>query len=68
MEENLRVGEGAAGGGVGGDGADRGEDVVEADGALGMRCAVEFDDELDGADAIERGDGAAGHDGEVWRE
>lgn len=29
---------------------------------------AELDDELDRADAVERGDGAAGDDGEFWRE
>lgn len=52
-EEDLGVGEGAAGGGVGGDGADGFEGVAGAE------------DELDGADVVERGDGAAGDDGEL---
>src|SRR6185437_972690 len=29
---------------------------------------ADLDDELDGADAVERGDGAARHNGEFWRE
>ena len=55
-EENFSVGEGAAGGGVGGDG------FYCAEGVRG------FDDELDGADFVERGDGAAGDDGEIGGE
>jgi hypothetical protein len=51
LEEKLGIGCGAAGGGVGGDGAD----LVE-----GTLC-----EELDGAHAGERGDGAAGDDEEV---
>jgi hypothetical protein len=31
-------------------------------------CSFEFDDELNGADAVERRDGAAGDDGELGRE
>jgi hypothetical protein len=53
-EEEFGVGDGAPGGGVGGDGAD----VFE----------VAPGDELDGADAVERGDGAPGHDTQGWGE
>ena len=60
-EEDLRVGERTAGGGVGGDGADCGEGLVDG---LRRGLVLELDDELDGADAVERGDGAAGDDGE----
>ena len=52
-EEDLGICEGAARGGVGCDGAN----VFEG---VGL-----FDDELDGADAVERGDGAAGDDREI---
>ena len=52
-EENFGVGERAARGGVGGDRFYCGERVWG------------FDDELDGADFIERRDGAAGDDGEI---
>ena len=55
-EEDFGVGEGAARGGVGGDGFY---------GAQGMGF---LNDELDGADFVERGDGAAGDDGERGRE
>jgi len=55
-EEDFGVGERAARGGVGCDGADRAEGVGR------------FDDELDGADFVERGDGAAWDDGEIGRE
>ena len=55
-EENLGVGEGTAGGCVGCNGFNCGE---------GMRG---FDDELDGSDFVERGDGAAGNNGELRRE
>lgn len=54
-EEDFGVRKGAAGGGVGGDGSYRAE---------GVRA---FDDELDGANFVERGDGAAGDDGEIGR-
>jgi len=59
-EEDLRVGEGAARGGIGGDGADAGEELIGIFGCV----RVLFDDELDGADVVEGGDGAAGDDGE----
>ncbi len=60
-EQDFGVGEGTAGGGVGGDGADGAEGV--------RRFRVgRFNDELDGADFVERGDGAAGDDGEIGRE
>src|SRR5260370_41868152 len=60
-EQDFGVGEGAAGGGVGGDGADGAEGV--------RRFRVgRFNDELDGADFVERGDGTAGDDGEIGRE
>jgi hypothetical protein len=52
-EENFGIGERAARGGVGGDGFYCGERVRG------------FDDELDGADFIERRYGAAGDDGEI---
>jgi hypothetical protein len=55
-EEDLGVGEGAAGGGVGGDDADCAEGVGE------------FNDELDGTDLVEGGDGATWDDGERGRE
>ena len=55
-EEELCIGERTAGGGVGGDGLD---------GAQGMR---RFQDQLDGANVVERSDGAAGNDGELGRE
>ena len=55
-EEDFGVGEGTAGGGVGGDGLD------------GVQCMRRFENELDGADVVERGDGAAGHDSEGRRE
>jgi len=55
-EEDFGVGEGTARSGVGCDGAD---------GAEGVRM---LDDELDGADFVEGGDGAAGDDGEVFGE
>ncbi|MCU1252279.1 MAG: hypothetical protein JWQ49_5308 [Edaphobacter sp.] len=45
-EEGFGVGEGAAGGGIGGDGADR------AEGVGGFRVG-RFNDELDGADFVE---------------
>lgn len=51
-EEEFGVGERAAGGGVGGDGAD------------GLEGVGLFEDEEDGTDAGERGDDAAGDDGE----
>ena len=51
-EEDLKIGNGAAGGGIGRDGANGGKGV-------GV-----FDEEEDGADVVERGDGAAGDDGE----
>ena len=54
-EEDLGVGERAARGGIGGDGPYRAESVRR------------FDDELDGANFVERGDGAAGDDGELGR-
>ena len=50
-EEDFSVGEGAAGGGVGGYGAD------------GFEGVGVLDDQLDGADIVEGGDGAAGDDG-----
>jgi len=55
-EEDLGVGKGAAGGGVGSDGFYGGEGV-----AL-------FYDQLDGANFVEGGDGAAGDDGELGGE
>lgn len=55
-EEDLGIGEGAARGGIGGDGFHRAEGVRQ------------LNDELDGADVAERGDGAAGHDGEIGSE
>jgi hypothetical protein len=55
-EEDLGVGEGTAGGGIGGNG------FYSVEGVWG------FDDELDGTDFVERGDGAAGDDGEFGRE
>lgn len=55
-EEDLGVGQGAAGGGVGCDGFDGSESVRG------------FDYELDGADFIERCDGAAGDDSKIWRQ
>src|ERR1035441_10687571 len=48
-EEDLRVGEGTAGGGVCRDGADGGEHVVGGFAA----AALSLDDELNGADMIE---------------
>jgi len=56
----LCVGERTAGCGVGGDSADLCEGVASA--------VFLFDDELNGADAVERCDGAAGDDGERGRE
>ena len=55
-EEDLGVGEGAAGCGVGGYGAE------------GLEGVGFFYDELDAADLVERGYGAAWHDGEVGGE
>lgn len=78
-EEELRVDERTARGGVGGDGADGAEGGVD-EREVGV-CAtprlrietcgtqiIHLHDELDGADAVERGDGAARHNGEFWRE
>ena len=55
-EEDLSVGEGAAGGGVGGD------RFYSAESVWG------FDDELDGANFVQRSDRAAGDDREIGRE
>jgi hypothetical protein len=55
-KEDLGIDARAAGGSVGGD---------DAEGFEGVGL---FDDELDGADARERGDGAAGNDGKRGRE
>ena len=63
-EEELGVGEGAARGGVGGDG---GRWCGGWSRVCGDRAPACYD-ELDGADAVERGDGAAGDDGEIGRE
>lgn len=52
-EQDFGVSKGTARSGVGGDGANRFE---------AMAC---FDDQLDGADAVERGDGAARNDSEI---
>lgn len=60
-EENIGVGERAARGFVGGDGADG----LERDGGIGCVAA---NDELDGAHVIERGDGAVWDDGKIGRE
>ena len=81
LEEDLGVGERAAGCGVGCDGADGGEGAVdegEVGGALlphlfemwGTRCLwpSQLDNELDGADCIQRGDGAVGDDGQLGGE
>ena len=68
-EEDLRVGERTAGCGVGGDGADvrRGFGRREPPRLhWPQRCRVaSLNDELDGADVVERCDGAAGDDGEL---
>jgi len=55
-EEDLQVGDGAAGGGV------------RCDGADGREGVGVFDEEEDGADVIEGGDGAARDDGEIGGE
>ena len=62
LEEDVRVGGGAARGGVGGDGGD----VRESFGDGEIRGI--FDEEKNAADLAERGDGAAGDDGELGRE
>lgn len=54
-EEDLGVGKRAAGGGVGGDGF------------YGVKGVRGFDDHLNGANLVQRGDGAAGDDGELRR-
>jgi len=63
-EEDLSVAGRTAGCGVGGDGGDGRERLVDRTAAV----VFKFDDELDGSDAIERGDGAAGDDGEIGGE
>ena len=60
-EEDFGVGERAAGGGVGSDG------FYGVEGMRGFRVPRLYD-ELDGADFVERGDGAARDDGERRRE
>lgn len=55
-EEDLNVSPGATGGVVGGYGPN------------GLKCVRLADDQLNGTDAIERGDGAAGYDGELGSE
>jgi hypothetical protein len=70
VEEDLRVGKGTAGCRVGRNSADRGEGVVCL---IGCKLLVllpdwKLNDELDGADAVRRGDGAAGDDGQFGRE
>ncbi len=62
LEEDAGVGDGAARGGVACDGAD----VVE--GCVGGEVVGIFDEEEDAADLVERGDGAAGDDGEIGSE
>ncbi len=58
LEEDAGVGDGAAAGGVGGEGADLLESFV------GGEVRWIFDEEKDAADFVARGDGAAGDDGE----
>ena len=62
LEEDAGVGDGAAAGGVRGDGAD----LLESFG--GREPVGIFDEEEDAADFVEGGDGAAGDDGEVGSE
>jgi hypothetical protein len=62
LEEDAGVGDGAAAGGVGGEGADLLESLGDGE-AVGI-----FYEEKDAADFVERGDGAAGNDGELWGE
>ena len=62
LEEDAGVGDGAAAGGVGGDGAD----LLEGFGG-GEPVGI-LDEEQDAADFVEGGDGAAGDDGEVGGE
>jgi hypothetical protein len=62
LEEDAGVGGGGAAGGVGGEAAD----VVE--GGVGGQARGVLDEEEDAADFLERGDGAAGDDGERGRE
>ena len=58
LEEDAGVGDGAAAGGVGGEGADLLEGFVRGE-ARGI-----FDEEKDAANVVARGDGAARNDGE----
>ena len=58
FEEDAGVGDGAATGGVGGEGADF------LEGFIGGEARRIFDEEKDAADFVARGDGAAGNDGE----
>ena len=58
LEEDAGVGDGTAAGGVGGDAADAGESIG------GGQVAGILDEQEDTADLVERGDGAAGDDGE----
>ncbi len=62
LEEDADVGGGTAAGGVGCDGAD------ELEGVAGGEVRGIFDEQKDAADFVERGDGAAGDDGERWGE
>lgn len=58
LEEDAGVGDGAAAGRVGSEGADLPE------GFIGGEVRGIFDEEEDAADFVARGDGAAGNDGE----
>ncbi len=62
LEEDAGVGDGAAAGGVDGDGAN----LLE--GFDGGEPVGIFDEQEDAADFVERGDGAAGNDGELGGE
>lgn len=62
LEEDAGVGHGAAAGSVGGESADLSESFVGGE-ARGI-----FDEQEDAPDFVARGDGAAGDDGELWRE
>jgi hypothetical protein len=62
LEEDAGVGGGAARGGVGGDGADLLECVF-----CGEASGI-FYEQKDAADLVQGGNGAPGHDGEVWRQ
>jgi hypothetical protein len=54
VEEDLRVGEGAAGGGVGGYGLSRSEGLVDVLVAVVFQPRFfQLDDELDGSDFVE---------------